>query len=220
MLEIVRSQVDVAVGPPGLAHELARQELLGRRGVERGHRLGVATQKDRHAAAVRHVVGQLLPDGRGERLRVQQAQGPVRLQRLVGHVPDVDHAAVESGLARPAERGRRQGLGQEHRVAVGRTGRGQQHAPGRCDLDGEVPLVVAGQRVGAQNLDVALVGSHLEQSHLELDGLRPSGLEPGGPMASLLRLPFGVQQVQLDAPLGVWTAVRKLRLDPQRAAAR
>ena len=226
VLQIPRRQGQVAVGTPGLAEQLAGEELLGLRRVERLDPAHLPPQEHAHPVAVRGVVAQLLPGGRLQGVRVQEADRRIPLQGLLRQRLEVDDVAVEPGLAAAAEVGRCQGLDQEHRVAVGRLGGGHQDPPGRLDLDGEKSPVVAGQAVLPDDLHVTLMRANLQPAHPKIDLLRPAGFERDDLLAPFPGLPLGfgrllgicLQQVQFDRALAAGAGVGKLGFDSQGAA--
>ena len=70
-----------------------------------------------NATAVGGEIAQFLPDGLLQRRWIEQADGRICVERLVGQLVKVHHVAVEGGLATFAKHGRRQGLGEKQGVA-------------------------------------------------------------------------------------------------------
>ena len=167
------------------AQQFAGQQPLGRLLIERVDRLCIAAQENRHAAAPRGIVGQLAPDILGERFGVEQANDVVLGERFLEQVVERDGVAVKRFRAFEPQGVGGNRLAQEQRVVFGRLGRGQEHLPGGCHVDGEPARVVGGQRVFAGNPHVTLMQPRFEPAQAKL-GLGQSAVELDRRLAALV----------------------------------
>ena len=150
-------EIDVALRPPRLPQQLARQQPLRGGEVERRRGVGVAAQEDRHAVAFGGIIGQFLPDRRFQRRGIDQAHGRKAVQRLARQLIQADDLAIEAGppLLHRNRRGQRHG--EEQRPLGGGLGGGDQDPPGGLHFDGEVAGVVGRQAVLPDDPQQALV---------------------------------------------------------------
>ncbi len=188
MLQVLGSQVHLAIAGPPLPDQFAGQNLLGRRSVEGLDGSGIAPQKDGDASAGRGVVGQLLPGFVGERPRIDQADRGVVGQRLGGQLVQRHDVAIEPGFFLDPQLVRRQHLAQQKRVLVARRRSGQQHLAGVGHFDREIPGVVGRQRIAARKLDEALMQSAIQTAQVQIDPCRLVLPEGHGLLPALLGL--------------------------------